>query len=306
MEEYCDDSQIFNEKNAIVFKNEDDIWNNNSSQVYASTEYYNNFTNISELERDDIHYLKKSSKLDTTFDENLFKNSLFDGNNGCIFKKNNLMFSINKRHSYKCKHLSKISKSVRKNKVKLSLEDDFTKIFSYNFDGFNNKFGNIKKNFSQYKSFEKNSKIRNLRLFDKDVITKKIICHFYKFSTSLVNFLEKNFKIKIKINETIKLKKKNQLNFKKILNIKIAELSDKCNEYTLPQHVNDVLSMTCLNLYKEFYLNSNYFYDITQNFKFRYGDFYYQTFINLCDEFTNQIYYNITKNTNKKNPSSNL
>ena len=164
----------------------------------------------------------------------------------------------------------------------------------------------MKKNFSEYKSFEKNSKIRNFRLFDKDVIIKKIICHFYKFSSSLVSFLEKNFKIKIKINETIKLKKKNQLNFKKILSVKIAELADKCNEYTLPQHVNEVLSMTCLNLYKEYFLNSNYFYDITQNFKARHGDFYYHTFINVCDEFTNQIYYNITKITKTRKQQSKL
>ena len=67
MEELCDESCTHNdnEKCATFHKNDDDLWNNTSSLFYASTDYYiNNFTNLSELDREDNDFKKRSVKYD--------------------------------------------------------------------------------------------------------------------------------------------------------------------------------------------------------------------------------------------------
>ena len=296
MEELSDYSCVLNEneKCTTIFKNEEDIWNNTSSQFYASTDYYiNNFTNISELEKDDAQLLKKSTKFDSVFDEKPLKNP-FVVQNPSIEKR--VFFIISKRHTYKCKHLSNISKSFRKNKIKLSLENDFNLLLSTNMTDFKNTFHCFKKKIIPLKSFEKSTKNRKFRLFDKDVIIKKVICHFYKFISCMINLIEKEVKVKINLNDIIKQKKKSQSCFRKILWMKICELEGTGGIYN--QNIKMFLSLTFLEIYNEFFLNSHYFQQITENFKTRHGDYYYQYFINLCSDFPNSIYLNIKNNLN--------
>ena len=170
------------------------------------------------------------------------------------------------------------------------------KVFSYNLNGLGNNFLGLKRNLFPVVMFEKTSKNRNLRLFDKDVIIKKIICHFFKFSASLINFIEREFKVKIKLNNTIKQKKRSQRCFRNILWMKVGVLDETCTESNLPQKVIKVLSLNCFDLYKNYFLNSNYFQEITQNFKTRHGELYFQYFIYICDEFPKSIYNNIKCN----------
>lgn len=298
MEELSDNSCILNEneKCGTIFKNEEDIWNNTSSQFFASTDYYiNNFTNISELEKDDTQILKKSTKFDTVFDEKPLKNPFV-----CQkpLTEKTVFFVVSKRHSYKCKHLCSISKSLRKNKIKLSIENDFNLLLSHNLKGLKNTFHCFKKKLSPLKCFEKSVRNRKFRLFDKDVIIKKIICHFYKYISCMTNLIEKEVKVKIGLNDIIKEKKRSQSCFKKIIWMKISDLEGNSLNDKFHPNLKMFLSLTFLDIYKDFFLNSYYFQQITENFKTRHGDYYYQYFINLCSDFPNSIYLNIKNNLN--------
>jgi len=291
MDEFCDESNHCVDEKCSFLKNEDDLWNNTSSQFYASTDFYNNnFTNMSDIEREDTNFIKKSIKYFSVFDENPIKNPLIDNT---VKINKNTYFVINKRHSYKCKHLTKISKSLRKNKIKLSLEDDFKKLFSNHFQELMNNFIILKNFISPIKTFDKNSKNRNFRLFDKDVIIKKIISHFYKFSSCMINFIEREFNLKAKLNDSIKQKKRSQSCFRKILWMKICEFDEKYTNICLPEIVMKVTSLSILDIYKYYFLNSHYFQEITNSFKNKYGDLYYQYFINICSEFPEFIFKNI-------------
>ena len=290
MEELCEESFIYGEGEfcGTTFKCEDDLWNNTSSQFYASTDYYvNNFTNLSEFERDDKEYLKKPHKFDSLFGEKPLKNPLVNEEN---FEEKKVVFVVNKRHNYKCRHLANVSKSVRKNKIRLCFEDDFQKIIANNFEGMKNNFYLLFKKIAKIKSFEKCSKNRKFRLFDKDVIIKKIICHFYKFISSLTSFIEKHFKYKIKLNDTIRLKKRSQTSFKSIISLKICQLDEKIPNQNIPQSLQKIVSLTCVEIYKKYFINSSYFQEITENFKIKHGDVYYQYFLNLSSEFPDCIY----------------
>jgi hypothetical protein len=153
------------------------------------------------------------------------------------------------------------------------------------------------KKINPVKSFEKSSKNRKFRLFDKDVIIKKIICHFYKFVSSITSSIEKQLKIKLKLHETVKLKKRNQTSFKSLIHMNIAEFD--FNDYTSNPSVLKFLSLSILEIFREFFLNSQYFQEITENFQKKHGELYFQYFIMICSEFPNCIFNNF-KNTGKK------
>jgi len=112
----------------------------------------------------------------------------------------------------------------------------------------------------------------------------------------MINLIEKEVKVKINLNDIIKQKKKSQYCFRKILWMKICELEGTSGIHN--RNIKMFLSLTFLEIYKEFFLNSHYFQQITENFKTRHGDYYYQYFINLCSDFPNSIYLNIKNNLN--------
>lgn len=295
MEGNLEESWVANENDPLTtfHKNEEDIWNN-SSYFFASTDcFINNFTNVSDLEREE-EFMRKLATFDNVMCEKPLKNKIV--NETETAEKINT-FIVNKRHTYKCRHLSQITNSIRKNKIKLSLEDDFRSITENSFSGLKNSFLAMLRNLSPQKTLDKPSKNRKFRLFDKDVVVKKIISHFYKFLSYQIGAFEKQYKVLLEVDNIVKMKKRSQTSFKSILDKRLVQVDKFAESKQLLKF--RFLTVKLVDQFREYFLNSHYFQEIIENFKKKHGESYSQYFISICSEFPDCI-LNKSKNFGKK------
>jgi hypothetical protein len=210
-------------------------------------------------------------------------------------------FYIYKKHKVDCKH--KVKK-IDRNKIKNLIQKDFFNFFGVGQNNFckkrflnhfeNSGEINLIDEYSEVKMIKiKKSKNRNFRLFDKDVIIKKIMSNFCKFLKIIFEFFlskllcVKNFKIKefdsekfYAIEHCIEFLKKN--NFSDIVQIK-----DKIPKSDRIKY-NFIFSSNLHIIFSELFINSDFFFNyIIEKIKSKYDNEYFISFMNYTKKIIN-------------------
>jgi hypothetical protein len=218
-------------------------------------------------------------------------------------------FFIFKKHTIGCKHKNR---KIQRNKIKNLIEKDFLLIFDkkvfnkYRFSEFlqinENTLNNLDiTNYSNISNFSfdsinknehykiKKTTNRNFRLFDKDVMIKKIMSNFLKFLKIVLEiFISKVLNIRnIKIKDFDPvifytfdqckefLEKKNFSDYFDIASYKISKC--QINKYRFLLRSNMFL------IFSEFFLNSTYFFEyLIDKIKSKYDNFYFSCFMNYA------------------------
>lgn len=214
------------------------------------------------------------------------------------------MFYVYKKHRIQCKH--KIRK-INRNKIRNFVEKDYINFFddgceSYSIKCKNNFLHEIKKNLYDKNCSRlieiKKSTNRNFRLFDKDVIIKKIMSNFFKFLKILFElFMSKMLDIK-----NLKIKEFDYADFYTV---------EQCKEYLNKHNIFDffqlnkkitlnfdrkkfksLLDSNLFQIFGEIFINSFYFFDyLVVKIKSKYDEDYLKCFMNIIEKIIS-IEYN--------------
>jgi hypothetical protein len=220
-----------------------------------------------------------------------------------VGKNSEKLFYVYKKHRIECRH--KLRK-IQRNKIRNFIEKDFLLLFEKKeyrknrfyefFDGNENFLNNS--NFADISNFAADSdhnlehfkikKItnRSFRLFDKDVIIKKIMSNFLKFVKIIFEiFLSKVFDIKnLKIKDfepgvfyTFEQCKEYLVKNKFSDFVEVSDKISKCNR----KKYRFLLGSNLLVIFSEFFVNSTYFFDyLIDKIKSKYDDLYFVCFMN--------------------------
>jgi hypothetical protein len=177
--------------------------------------------------------------------------------------KKRQIFSIIKIHRKKCSH-KKVSR-IERNKIKKLVEEDLANLINKN--NFQKRFKFLEKSFEKVKEC-KNKK----RLYDEDVIVKKIMSNFNKFLRLLLFPFINNTN-----SEIITKKFFNVLSCKEFLSqIEVKQLI-KANEV---KNISKTLLSLNLSFIFEFFIESNYFHNyLLEKLKKNFEDGYVNSFI---------------------------
>jgi len=293
------------------FKNQSHFTNLSMNNFYSTCFYTENYQ-VSE----DFSFIfnhedfKIQSKADTLYK----KIPKFNRKNESTKKfssktKSEKFFFIYKHHTNGCRHKNR---KIQRNKIKNFIEKDFMLIFdkkvfnkhrfseylkvnentlnNLDFTNYSNisnfSFGSINKN--------ENCKIkkttnRNFRLFDKDVLIKKIMSNFLKFVKIVLEiFISKVLNIR-----NIKIKDFDPCSFYSFEQCKEFLEKTKFSDYfdvksykiskCLINKYRFLLRSNMFQIFSEFFLNSTYLFEyLIEKIKSKYDNFYFLCFLNYA------------------------
>jgi hypothetical protein len=205
---------------------------------------------------------------------------------------NEKIFIIYKQPKQRCKHRhkAKIHKNLLKNIVKQDFEA-YTKERCFNYFG-DSKLENLlkKSNNFPYSKLRKKIKKGKIRIFDDDVMVKKIIkcfCKFVKMILILIKekTLYKNDSMEFKITEKDKsfCSKKEAYFF--LLKVKletcfISPIKEIKYNVLIDKNIEGLLNMSLFKIFKNVFVNSSFFHDYyTCNLKYKFGEDYLSYFL---------------------------
>jgi len=218
--------------------------------------------------------------------------------------KNTKLFIIYKQPKQRCIHRHK--SSLHKNQLKNLVKKDFMKCIKgpeKNVLGFGNfKFENLLKkkiNFP-YSELRKKIKKGKIRIFDDDLIVKKIINNFCKFVKLIMNFIQEdtmynNDNVEFKIVEKNKnfCSKKDASLF--LQNVKLEncfKTTFKDFTYTdfRSKNVEILLNMTFFKIFKNVFVNSKFFHNyLITSLGNKFGDDYLSYFLYFIKDMISEM-----------------
>jgi hypothetical protein len=283
------------------------------TEFYGELEQYDDFSTL--LKNDDFNNKVCNTYLDSTkfIPSRQFTNKRIKKlkeNSNLITNKNNIemtkklhtkdnkIFYVYKTHHKKCRHRKR---KIKRNKIKSQVLGDFRNILRKrtNLQTYENKFKEIFNKLLSTKNSDnkiisdqnlinkKKITNRKFRLFDKDVIIKKIMSNFLKFIKLIFDYAISKFELP---NNFYKLEKnKNFYSIKQCkdyLNstsmFKLVTKENKQNKKIQElEELNTLLNLKFYTIFEQNFVNSNYFFNyLSERIKMHHkNDEYYENVI---------------------------